>query len=220
MRGSRGGGAGPSGRSEREEVRERTDHKDRTDASVAGAGKQSTMSSFRDPSLATGVFFIDLCASIEPRVIDWDIVTPGATEEDAVLATSGRLILDWIDKETEDGMRLDPAALKASFDAKVFFKVEFTIAQNKSQGRKLLKAIEALPKKFTGDKYDKAELVINQVRFEGRVFDSTAGRLPKDGIGIAGNVPLNVLVQRGTAKDLEVKFTLPTHYFDGIDWSA
>ena len=67
---------------------------------------------------------------------------------------------------------------------------------------------------------DKAELVLNQVHFQGRVFDPGMGRLPDDGIGISGNVPLNVVVRQGTQSELDVQFTLPTHYFDGIDWSA
>lgn len=67
---------------------------------------------------------------------------------------------------------------------------------------------------------EKAELVLNQVHFQGRVYDSQAGRLPDNGIKIAGNVPLNVVVRPGIAEELDVRFTLPTHYFDGIDWSV
>jgi plastin-1 len=38
--------------------------------------------SFKDPILSDGIFLIKLCASIEPRAIDWDIVMKGETEEE------------------------------------------------------------------------------------------------------------------------------------------
>jgi plastin-1 len=38
--------------------------------------------SFKDPILADGIFLIKLCASIEPRAIDWDIVMKGDTDEE------------------------------------------------------------------------------------------------------------------------------------------
>ena len=37
---------------------------------------------FRDPVLKSGQFLIKLCAAIEPRAVDWDIVQPGETEEE------------------------------------------------------------------------------------------------------------------------------------------
>jgi len=40
------------------------------------------ISSFRDKSISTGVFLIKLLASIEPRAINWEIVTEGETDED------------------------------------------------------------------------------------------------------------------------------------------
>eukprot|EP00164_Ancoracysta_twista_P001669 GFYU01002191.1.p1 GENE.GFYU01002191.1~~GFYU01002191.1.p1 ORF type:complete len:621 (-),score=255.31 GFYU01002191.1:97-1959(-) len=49
---------------------------------VKAAGKSSQMQSFKDATLKTGVFFIDLLATIEPRIVDWDLVTAGETEED------------------------------------------------------------------------------------------------------------------------------------------
>ena len=87
----------------------------------------------------------------------------GATEKDDILASSGRLMLDWIDKETEEGMRDDPKTLKTIFDATPFFTAEGTLAQNKVSGMKLLKAIEALPLKYTSDTYDKYELVMEKI---------------------------------------------------------
>ena len=49
---------------------------------VASSPKNSSMRNFRDRSLATGVFLIDLCAAIEPRAVNWDLVTPGSNDED------------------------------------------------------------------------------------------------------------------------------------------
>lgn len=40
---------------------------------------------FRDKSLADGKFLIKLCAAIEPRVVNWDLVTTGETEKDREL---------------------------------------------------------------------------------------------------------------------------------------
>ena len=51
--------------------------------SVRSSGKSFAMTSFRDRSLATGVFLIDLTASIEPRAVNWDLVTAGGNDDDA-----------------------------------------------------------------------------------------------------------------------------------------
>ena len=40
------------------------------------------ITSLRDKTLADGRFLIKLAASLEPRIVDWDLVTPGETEED------------------------------------------------------------------------------------------------------------------------------------------
>ena len=52
---------------------------------VTSAGKTSRMTSFRDSSLSTGRFMLDLVAAIEPRAVNWDLVTAGATPEEALL---------------------------------------------------------------------------------------------------------------------------------------
>jgi len=52
---------------------------------VRGAGRTTKMSSFKDPSLATGIFFMDLLFAIESRIINWDFVTPGDTKENQLL---------------------------------------------------------------------------------------------------------------------------------------
>lgn len=46
-------------------------------------GKAPAIPSMKDKSLSTSVFLIHLCAAIEPRAVNWDIVTEGANEDDA-----------------------------------------------------------------------------------------------------------------------------------------
>lgn len=48
-------------------------------------GKCASIKDFRDKSLKDGKFLINLCAGIESRAVNWDIVTPGETEEDMML---------------------------------------------------------------------------------------------------------------------------------------
>lgn len=50
---------------------------------VSDAGKSSSIKSFNDPSIKTSVFLIDLCAAIDERAVNYDLVTPGQTEGDA-----------------------------------------------------------------------------------------------------------------------------------------
>lgn len=52
---------------------------------VASKGRSSTMSSFKDKSLCTSHFFMDLLYTVEPRIIDWDLVAAGETEEEKLL---------------------------------------------------------------------------------------------------------------------------------------
>ena len=40
------------------------------------------VTSFKDKSLKTGRYLIELCSGIEPRAVNWDIVTSGESEED------------------------------------------------------------------------------------------------------------------------------------------
>jgi plastin-1 len=51
---------------------------------VQGAGKTSRMNSFRDSSLSNGRFLIDLCAALEPRAVNWELVTDGSNNADAL----------------------------------------------------------------------------------------------------------------------------------------
>ncbi|RAL41864.1 hypothetical protein DM860_009046 [Cuscuta australis] len=49
---------------------------------VKSAGRTSQMESFKDKSLSNGVFFLELLSAVEPRVVNWSLVTKGETEED------------------------------------------------------------------------------------------------------------------------------------------
>lgn len=66
------------------------------------------------------------------------------------------------------------------------------------------------------------ELVLSNAHFVGRVFDETGVRLPDEGLGISGKVPLNVKVRRtgNVERPLDVAFEVPTQFFAGIDWTA
>ena len=44
--------------------------------------EENKAKSFKDKSIKNGKFLIDLCAGIEPRAINWDLVTEGVEEED------------------------------------------------------------------------------------------------------------------------------------------
>ena len=50
---------------------------------VQRGGKNSRMTSFKDPSLSTGVFFLDVLNGMKPGYVDYSMVTDGRTEEDA-----------------------------------------------------------------------------------------------------------------------------------------
>lgn len=50
-------------------------------AKVASTGRRSTMQSFRDQSLKTSMFLLELVSAIEPRAIDWSVVTAANTKE-------------------------------------------------------------------------------------------------------------------------------------------
>jgi len=48
---------------------------------VAGTGQSAKIDTFKDPVLKTGVFLLHLLSSVEPRAINWDLVTTGETDE-------------------------------------------------------------------------------------------------------------------------------------------
>jgi len=56
---------------------------DWANGTIRGAGKSNTIESFKDPSLRTSLFFLDLLASIRPKLINYDLVTSGGSDEEA-----------------------------------------------------------------------------------------------------------------------------------------
>ncbi|XP_024545636.1 fimbrin-1 [Selaginella moellendorffii] len=49
---------------------------------VKRSGKDSRMESFKDKSLSSGIFFLDLLWAVEPRVVNWQLVTKGVTDDE------------------------------------------------------------------------------------------------------------------------------------------
>ncbi|GMI98545.1 fimbrin-like protein 2, FIMBRIN5 [Hibiscus trionum] len=49
---------------------------------VKKAGGKCQMESFKDKSLSNGKFFLELLSAVEPRVVNWGLVTKGETDED------------------------------------------------------------------------------------------------------------------------------------------
>ncbi|KAL3646055.1 Fimbrin-5 [Castilleja foliolosa] len=52
---------------------------------VKESGRNYRMESFKDKTLSTGTFFLRLLSCVEPRVVNWSLVTKGATDEDKKL---------------------------------------------------------------------------------------------------------------------------------------
>jgi hypothetical protein len=52
---------------------------------VKRGGRTSQADSFRDKNLSSGMFFLELLSAVEPRVVNWSLVTNGETEEDKKL---------------------------------------------------------------------------------------------------------------------------------------
>ncbi|KAJ6329511.1 hypothetical protein OIU77_011061 [Salix suchowensis] len=52
---------------------------------VKKAGRTSRMESFKDKNLSNGIFFLELLSAVEPRVVNWTVVTKGETDEDKKL---------------------------------------------------------------------------------------------------------------------------------------
>ncbi|KAL6214285.1 hypothetical protein ACLB2K_013721 [Fragaria x ananassa] len=49
---------------------------------VSNTGSQSCMKSFKDKNLSDGIFFLELLSSVQPRVVNWSLVTRGVTDEE------------------------------------------------------------------------------------------------------------------------------------------
>ncbi|CAI9283494.1 unnamed protein product [Lactuca saligna] len=52
---------------------------------VKSTGRTSQMESFKDKSLSNGIFFLELLTSVEPRVVNWNLVTKGVTDDEKKL---------------------------------------------------------------------------------------------------------------------------------------
>ncbi|KAK9268969.1 hypothetical protein L1049_000736 [Liquidambar formosana] len=49
---------------------------------VKSTGRTSQMESFKDKSLSSGLFFLELLSAVEPRVVNWNLVTKGESDEE------------------------------------------------------------------------------------------------------------------------------------------
>jgi len=52
---------------------------------VKGSGKSSHMESFKDSSLKNCIFFLDLLNGVHPKTVNYELVNPGANNDDAIL---------------------------------------------------------------------------------------------------------------------------------------
>ncbi|KAL2245260.1 fimbrin-1 [Sesamum indicum] len=52
---------------------------------VKSLGRKSQMESFKDKSLSNGLFFLELLSAVEPRVVNWNLVTKGESDEEKKL---------------------------------------------------------------------------------------------------------------------------------------
>ncbi|KAL6975236.1 fimbrin [Sarracenia purpurea var. burkii] len=52
---------------------------------VRSRGRTSHMESFKDKNLSSGLFFLDLLSAVEPRVVNWNLVTKGESDEEKKL---------------------------------------------------------------------------------------------------------------------------------------
>ncbi|MFS7922107.1 putative calponin domain, CH domain superfamily, fimbrin/Plastin [Helianthus anomalus] len=74
-------------------LRSRSQGKEITDADILKwankkvkiTGRASQMESFKDKSLSSGIFFLQLLSAIEPRVVNWNLVTKGKSDEEKKL---------------------------------------------------------------------------------------------------------------------------------------
>ncbi|KAK6934527.1 Calponin homology domain [Dillenia turbinata] len=52
---------------------------------VKRAGRKSQMESFKDRNLSNGIFFLELLSAVEPRVVNWNLVTKGESDDEKKL---------------------------------------------------------------------------------------------------------------------------------------
>ncbi|GAB2284737.1 fimbrin [Dionaea muscipula] len=49
---------------------------------VKSTGRRSRMESFKDKNLSNGLFFLELLSAVEPRVVNWNLVTKGESDDE------------------------------------------------------------------------------------------------------------------------------------------
>ncbi|GAB4849713.1 fimbrin [Ancistrocladus abbreviatus] len=49
---------------------------------VKSTGRKSRMESFKDKKLSNGLFFLELLSAVEPRVVNWNLVTKGESDDE------------------------------------------------------------------------------------------------------------------------------------------
>ncbi|XP_061375633.1 fimbrin-1-like [Gastrolobium bilobum] len=49
---------------------------------VNSTGRTSHIESFKDKSLSSGIFFLELLSAVEPRVVNWNVVSKGESDEE------------------------------------------------------------------------------------------------------------------------------------------
>ncbi|KAH7674160.1 EF-hand-containing protein [Dioscorea alata] len=49
---------------------------------VKSTGRTAQMESFKDKNLSNGIFFLELLSAVEPRVVNWNLVTKGENDEE------------------------------------------------------------------------------------------------------------------------------------------
>ncbi|KAF3453371.1 hypothetical protein FNV43_RR03811 [Rhamnella rubrinervis] len=52
---------------------------------VKSTGRTSHIESFKDKSLSRGIFFLELLSAVEPRVVNWNLVTKGESDDEKKL---------------------------------------------------------------------------------------------------------------------------------------
>ncbi|XAR67404.1 hypothetical protein NMG60_11002150 [Bertholletia excelsa] len=52
---------------------------------VKSTGRNSHMESFKDKNLSNGLFFLELLSAVEPRVVNWNLVTKGESDDEKKL---------------------------------------------------------------------------------------------------------------------------------------
>ncbi|XP_043719065.1 fimbrin-2-like [Telopea speciosissima] len=52
---------------------------------VRDAGRQSHMDSFKDKRLSDGIFFLELLSAVEPRVVNWSLVTKAENDQEKTM---------------------------------------------------------------------------------------------------------------------------------------